>query len=110
MVSNYKVGQISPFIYFAVAGCWYWYRQGKQLPAGAALTVVALTKPYFLAPAAVLISRNHFKGVVGVVGGTIAGYGIGIAAFGTETLLRYFGYVAEAAVGSESSGVPTVAE
>jgi hypothetical protein len=110
MVSNYKVGQISPFIYLAVAGCWYWYRQGKQIRAGAALTVAALTKPYFLAPAAILISRKHFIGVVGVIGGTFAGYGFSVAVFGADTLINYFGYVKQAVLSSESSGVPSVAE
>lgn len=108
MVSNYKVGQITPFIYAAIAGCWYWYRRDSETLAGAALTVAALTKPYFIAPAAVLISRKHFKGVGGLIGGVGAGYAIGVVAFGVDALNRYIRILIEFAVSSESGGVGSI--
>jgi hypothetical protein len=108
MVSNYKVGQISPLIYLAIAGCWYWYRQDKDLPAGAALAFTVLTKPYFLAPAAILIARKRIKGVIGVIGGILTGYGIGLAVFGVDTYYRYFWYLKQGSVGTEGSNVPDV--
>lgn len=110
MVSNYKVGQITPVIYVAIAGCWYWYRRDSETLAGAALTVAALTKPYFIAPAAVLISREHFRGVGGLIGGVGAGYAIGVLVFGVDTLRRYVGILIEFAVGSETSGVGRITE
>jgi hypothetical protein len=110
MVSNYKVGQITPFIYAGIAGCWYWYRHDSEILAGAALTVAALTKPYFIAPAAVLISRERFKGIGGLIGGVGAGYAIGIVAFGVDKLNRYMRILIEFAVGSETSGVGRITE
>jgi hypothetical protein len=110
MVSNYKVGQITPFIFAAIAGCWYWYRKDSDTFAGAALTIAALTKPYFLAPAAILISRKHFKGIAGLIGGIGAGFAIGVAAFGVDTLIRYLAILIEFAVGSETGGVGGITE
>jgi hypothetical protein len=109
MVSNYKVGQISPLIYLTIAGCWYWYRQDQDIPAGAALTFAVLTKPYFLAPAAILIARKRIKAIVGVVSGVLAGYGIGVVSFGVDTLYRYFWYLRQGSVGKEGGNVPEVA-
>ena len=110
MISNYKVGQITPFIYAAIAGCWYWYRRDSKILSGGALTVAALTKPYFIAPAAILISRKHFKGVGGLIGGIGVGFGLGIVAFGVDTLNRYLRILVEFALSSESGEVGGIAK
>lgn len=110
VVSNLKVGQISPFIYASIAGFWVAHRRGYTGVGGALLVVPALTKPYFLAPAAVVIARPHYRGMLGLSAGVTAGVAASVLVVGTDITAEYFSTVAAYAAGTEAVGVPTITQ
>jgi hypothetical protein len=90
MITNFKVGQMTPVIYACLAGFWWAYRTNRVTLAGAVLVVSTVIKPYFLTPFVLLWKRSQWRGVVGFIAAFIGLNVLVILTLGPEVFSRYY--------------------
>lgn len=90
MITNFKVGQMTPIIYACLALFWWAYRTERISLAGAVLLVPTLIKPYFLAPFVLLWKRSHWRGILGFGGAFVVANVLVVLALGPNLLSRYY--------------------
>jgi len=92
MVSNFKVGQVTPFAYLSVGVAWWAYRRSNDAAGGAALAIPTMLKPYWMASLAVFISptERRWYGVLGFAAAFAVANVLSAAAFGIETTIQYY--------------------
>lgn len=90
MITNFKVGQMTPIIYTCLAVFWWTYRTDRISLAGAVLVAPTLIKPYFLAPFVLLWKRSHWRGVLGFVATFVAANALVVLTLGPDVFSRYY--------------------
>lgn len=90
MVTNYKVGQTTPFMYLFVCLSWWLFRRRSTVWSGLVLVGSALFKPYFVAPLAVGGRRNHARVLAGFAVGVVLLNVLSVVVFDVQTLLAYY--------------------
>jgi len=90
MITNFKVGQMTPVIYACLAVFWWAYRTDRISMAGAMLVIPTLIKPYFLAPFVLLWRRRHWRGVLGFVAAFVTANALVLLTLGPDLLSRYY--------------------
>lgn len=90
MITNFKVGQMTPIIYAAFACFWWAYRTGRISLAGAFLLVPTLIKPYFLTPFVLLWKRSHWRGILGFITAFVVANVVVVLTLGPDILSRYY--------------------
>jgi hypothetical protein len=90
MITNFKVGQMTPIIYASLAIFWWAYRTDRISLAGTMLVVPTLIKPYFLAPFVLLWKRSHWRGVLGFVAAFVAVNVLVVVSLGPDVFSRYY--------------------
>lgn len=111
MVSNFKVGQTAPLMYAGIAAAWWLGTARRDGPAGVAMAVPALLKPYLTAPLVALVHFRRWRVAAGLLAAMVAANVAGVVAFGFDTTLAYYGVVYDAALGGEAPvGTASVAD
>jgi hypothetical protein len=103
MISNFKTGQVTPFVYFAVAAYWYGVRRGGTAISGAAVAVPALLKPYFASTLFVSFYRRNVYEIVAFAGVYIIAM-IAAVAFGVDVIVEYYRVMFEYAIRNAGKG------
>jgi len=104
MVSNYKVGQASPPMYFGIAGCWWAYRTERLDLSVLFLLIPAVIKPYFITPLVLFGRRDRWRGVATFTVGILAVNLFVVVTLGPELVVRYYEILLE--IGLAQGGEP----
>jgi hypothetical protein len=111
MVANFKIGQVTPLAYVAVAFAWWAYRRSNHGYGGAAIAVPTLLKPYWAAPVAVFASTTdrRWNGLLGFGLTLAAGNALSVLTFGLDTTVQYYAIIIGTLL-RESGGAVPIAE